>query len=106
MSFRFMRVVLFYDLPAVTFAERRIHAKFRRTLVKDGFIMLQESVYCKLALNMSYVNAIIKDVEKYKPEIGLIQILTITENQYERMIYVLGEKTSNVIDSNERIVFI
>ena len=106
MSFRFMRIVLFYDLPAVTAAERKIHAKFRRDLMKDGFYMMQESVYCKLAINQNYVSAIINGVEKYKPKKGLIQILAITENQYAKMIYILGHKSTTVLDSDERLVFI
>ena len=48
MSYRYMRVMVFFDLPTVTSANRRDYAQFRKYLVKSGFIMLQESVYCKL----------------------------------------------------------
>lgn len=47
--------------------------------------MLQESVYCKLALNGTAVNAIVDNVHKNKPEEGLIQLLTVTEKQYSKM---------------------
>ena len=51
MNYRFMRVLVFFDLPVLTAKERREYRRFRNELLKNGFIMLQESVYCKLALN-------------------------------------------------------
>ena len=48
-----MRVIVFFDLPVETSADRREYAHFRKHLVKNGFLMIQESVYSKLALNMS-----------------------------------------------------
>lgn len=45
-----MRILVFFDLPVTTGEERRAYTKFRKFLIKDGFLMLQESVYCKLAL--------------------------------------------------------
>ena len=80
-----MRVLVFFDLPVLTSENRRAYAKFRRFLLKNGFLMLQESVYCKLALNSSAVNAIVDNVHKNKPEEGLIQLLTVTEKQYAKI---------------------
>ena len=84
-----MRVLVFFDLPVLTSENRRAYAKFRRFLLKNGFLMLQESVYCKLALNSSVVNAIVDNVHKNKPEEGLIQLLTVTEKQYAKMDIIL-----------------
>lgn len=74
LSYRFMRVIVFFDLPVVTSDERRAYTQFRKFLLKSGFMMMQESVYCKLALNGSAVNALIENVKKNSPEKGLIQI--------------------------------
>lgn len=49
-----MRVLVFFDLPVVKSEHRRAYARFRKFLLKNGFMMLQESVYCKLALNGTY----------------------------------------------------
>ena len=57
-----MRVLVFFDLPVETKAERREYARFRRALVKDGFLMMQESVYCKLALNPTAARSIMDGV--------------------------------------------
>ena len=95
-----MRVLVFFDLPVLTSENRRAYAKFRRFLLKNGFLMLQESVYCKLALNSSAVNAIVDNVHKNKPEEGLIQLLTVTEKQYAKMDIILGQVKSEVLDTD------
>lgn len=56
--------------------------------------MLQESVYCKLALNGTAVNAIIDNVHRNKPQEGLVQLLTVTEKQYSKMDIIIGEMKS------------
>ena len=72
--------------------------------MKNGFIMLQESVYCKLALNGTAVNAIIDNIYKNKPQEGLVQLLTVTEKQYSKMDIIIGEVKNEVLDSDERLV--
>ena len=101
-----MRVLVFFDLPVLTSENRRAYAKFRRFLLKNGFLMLQESVYCKLALNSSAVNAIVDNVHKNKPEEVLIQLLTVTEKQYAKMDIILGQVKSEVLDTDERLVIL
>ena len=68
MSYRFMRVLVLFDLPVLTGDQRREYARFRKFLLKSGFLMLQESVYCKLALNTTVVNGIVDQIHKNKPE--------------------------------------
>ena len=46
-----MRVVVFFDLPTETAEERRDYRRFRAALLKNGFFMMQESVYSKIILN-------------------------------------------------------
>ena len=101
-----MRVLVFFDLPVLTSENRRAYAKFRRFLLKNGFLMLQESVYCKLALNSSAVNGIVDQIHKNKPEEGLIQLLTVTEKQYAKMDIILGQVKSEVLDTDERLVIL
>ncbi|WP_459592815.1 CRISPR-associated endonuclease Cas2 [Enterococcus cecorum] len=43
-----MRILVFFDLPVLSLEQRRDYRSFRKFLIKDGFIMLQESVYCKM----------------------------------------------------------
>lgn len=101
-----MRVLVFFDLPVVTGEQRRVYTRFRKFLLKSGFMMLQESVYCKLALNGTVVRGIIDNVHKNKPSEGLVQLLTVTEKQYAKMDMIVGEVKSKVLDSDERLVIL
>jgi CRISPR-associated protein Cas2 len=98
--------MVFFDLPTTTAENRREYSRFRKYLVKNGFIMLQESVYCKLALNQTVSEAITQGVRKNKPSDGLVQVLTLTEKQFSKMEIITGEVKSNILDSDERLVIL
>ena len=101
-----MRVMVFFDLPTITVEDRREYVKFRKFLLKSGFLMMQESVYTKLALNKTVADSVIANVRKNKPNRGLVQMLTVTEKQFSRMEFVCGEFNSGVLCSDERLVVI
>lgn len=101
-----MRVMIFFDLPTETAKDRKIYNKFRKFLINEGFIMLQESVYAKLALNNSIVNSIKDKINKNRPPKGIVQLLVITEKQFSSIEYIVGNKTSNVVDNTERFVLL
>ena len=101
-----MRVLVFFDLPVVTGEQRREYTKFRKFLLKSGFLMLQESVYCKLALNGTAVTGIVDNIHKNSPPEGLVQLLTVTEKQYSKMDFIVGEIKSEVLNSDERLVIL
>ena len=99
-----MRILVMFDLPVGTELERKNYRLFRKHLIKRGFLMLQESVYCKIAQNITVADAIIANVRKNRPDDGLVQVLKITEKQYSRMEYIVGESKTDVLDSDERLV--
>lgn len=99
-----MRVIVFFDLPTLSASERRQYNVFRKFLVRDGFFMMQESVYCKLAMNQLSANAIISQIKANKPTSGLVQVLTITEKQYSDIEMIVGKRESDVIETTDRTV--
>ena len=99
-----MRMMLFFDLPVVSSTDRHYYNVFHRYLIRNGFLMLQESVYSKLVLNPTAANAVLANLRKNKPPAGLIQVLCITENQFSRCEYIIGDFSSEIIDSDERLV--
>ncbi len=101
-----MRVMVFFDLPVLTDRNRKEYRDFRKFLIKSGFLMLQESVYCKLAQNGTVADTILENVKKNKPSSGLVQVLRVTEKQYAKMEFIVGENNSKVLDSDERLVII
>lgn len=104
MNYRYMRVMVFFDLPVLTAHDKREYRKFRKFLLKSGFLMLQESVYCKLAQNSTVADTIVDNVRKNKPSDGLVQLLKVTEKQYSKMEFIVGEANSDILDSDERLV--
>lgn len=104
MSFKYMRVLVFFDLPVETQAQRRAYRKFRKGLIKLGFMMFQESVYVKLVLNQTAQERVMAGVRKLKPSEGLINMMSITEKQYERIECILGSNKSDLVDTTDRLV--
>ncbi|MEG0970759.1 MAG: CRISPR-associated endonuclease Cas2 [Acidaminococcaceae bacterium] len=101
-----MRILVMFDLPVTTSVDLRAYTHFRKFLIKSGFIMLQESVYTKLALNNTVAEAVLMSIRKNKPGKGLVQMLTITEKQFARMELVVGSVNSEFVDSDERLVIL
>lgn len=99
-----MRIILFFDLPSVTKKDIREYTTFVKNLKKLGFVRMQESVFTKLALNPSIVNATIKDIKKKLPPEGIVSVLTITENQFASMEHLIGEISTDVIMSEEKVI--
>ena len=106
MSYRYMRIILFFDLPSVTYSDQKEYCKFHKFLIKNGYIMMQESVYAKLALNNSVVLSEKEKLKKNKPAKGLVQILVITEKQFSRMEYIIGNKKTDVVDTESRLIIL
>ena len=101
-----MRIILFFDLPSVTYNDQKEYSKFYKFLIKNGYIMMQESVYAKLALNNSVVLSEKEKLKKNKPAKGLVQILVITEKQFSRMEYIIGNKKTDVVDTESRLIIL
>ena len=101
-----MRVLIFFDLPTETREDRRDYSRFRKFLIKSGYMMIQESVYSKLSLNSVQTEQIIEEVKKHRPQKGSVQILSITEKQYSKMEILSGNVDTDVLNSDERLVII
>ena len=104
MRLRFMRVMVFFDLPVETVANRRAYSKFRHFLLDDGFIMMQKSVYSKVALNAAAAKSVCDNLRHHLPPDGIVQLLTITEKQFQSIDYLLGESQTEVVDTLDRFV--
>ncbi len=104
MSFRFMRLFVMFDLPTLSAAERKAYRKFRMYLVKNGFIMMQESVYTKLCLNGTAAKIMSANIKKHKPEKGIVELLIVTEKQFASMEYLVGAASEEFLSTTDRLV--
>lgn len=104
---RFMRIIVFFDMPITTPAERKAYARFRKSLIKDGYLMLQESVYVKLAIDRSAAEQITTRLKAMSPSNGIIQVLIVTERQFQSIIDINDSQVEHSeIDSTESLVIV
>ena len=99
-----MRIIVFFDLPVITVDERREYRKFRKYLISNGFMMLQESVYCKIELNAVSMQSTVNSIRLNKPPDGLVQVLKITEKQFAKMEFIVGNDNYDIINSDAKLV--
>ncbi len=104
MNNRFMRLLIFFDLPMETSKDRREYSRFHKFLIKSGFIMMQKSVYSKLVINNVTSDAVKQKVADNLPPIGVVELLEVTENQFSRIEYLVGKKQTLVEESMERLI--
>lgn len=106
MKYKVMRMICMFDLPVDTDQEKRVYRTFRKELIKEGFIMMQYSVYVRTCPNRDYCNRLEKRVQKIAPEKGNVRLLVITEKQYNDMRLIIGSKneTEKAIGAERMIV--
>jgi len=79
-----------FDLPTVTKQDKKKYARFRKDLEKDGFVMMQFSVYIRYCASLESANVHIKRVRIITPDKGKVSVLSITDKQYSNIINIWG----------------
>ncbi len=90
---RLMRILVFFDLPVKTKAEKAAAIKFRNFLLKDGYHMIQLSVYGRICNGLDSVAAHKARLRAALPTRGAVRVLVITEKQYSNIEIFLGTGT-------------
>lgn len=101
-----MRTVVFFDLPTLTFNDQRNYRRFHKFLVNEGFIMMQESVYSKICLNLGQSKYLYDRIRKVCPKDGIVEVLNVTEKQYASIEYIAGKSQNKIIDNLDRLVIL
>ena len=84
-GYRIMWIVVMFDLPVVEKKEQKAATAFRNTLLDMGFEMAQFSIYMRFCSSEKEVSTYCKRIEAALPEGGKVNILTLTDKQYERI---------------------
>lgn len=90
---KFMRMLVFFDLPVKTAGERREATRFRKFLINDGYHMLQYSVYARVCNGTDSVKKHRNRLSENLPDNGSIRLLVITEKQFESIEILIGNLT-------------
>lgn len=90
--YKTMWIFCFFDLPTETKVQRKSAATFRKELIKDGFTMLQFSVYIRHCASRENAEVHIRRVKYATPSEGLISLLVVTDKQFGQMVTLYGAK--------------
>ena len=88
-----MRMLVFFDLPVKTKAERHAATKFRSFLLNDGYHMVQYSLYARVCNGMDAVETHERRLRTQLPSNGSVRLMIVTEKQYEAVRILVGKPT-------------
>ncbi|MBF0423458.1 MAG: CRISPR-associated endonuclease Cas2 [Magnetococcales bacterium] len=80
-----MWVIALFNLPTDTKRQRQAYARFRKELLRDGFGMMQYSVYRRHCSSYENAQVHIKRMRCQVPSEGDVRFLVITDKQFARM---------------------
>jgi CRISPR-associated protein Cas2 len=86
-----MWLVAMFDLPVDTKAARREYTRFRKALLREGFMMLQYSVYARYFDSGEESDVHRARVRGALPPDGHVRLVAITDRQFGRMEVFLGQ---------------
>jgi len=104
---RYMRLLVFFDLPVTTREKRRAYTVFRRFLIQDGYDMLQWSVYGRMVNGMDAAEKHLKRLANNLPGEGSIRCLQVSEKQFASMKLLVGTKNyqEKKVNANQMLLF-
>ena len=88
-----MRLLLFYDLPMNSKRNQRVYSNFRKYLIKNGYMIIQYSIYSKIFSNRDSAIKHISVLKNNLPDKGSVRTMLVTEKQYARMQILVGNKS-------------
>ena len=89
---RFMRLLVFYDLPVVEADEKKEYTRFHKFLLRDGYDMIQFSVYARICNGPEAVDKHVRRLTGKLPPRGSVRCMQVTERQFAAIRLLVGHK--------------
>jgi CRISPR-associated protein Cas2 len=104
---RFMRLLVFFDLPVTTKEKRRFYVLFRRFLIQDGYDMIQWSVYGRMVNGIDNAEKHLKRLSYNLPPEGSVRCLQVSEKQFANMRLLVGRRgfQEKKVNANQLLLF-
>lgn len=102
-AYHIMWLFVFFDLPTNTAKERKHAAQFRKTLEKDGFTMMQFSVYIRHCASKENLIVHENRIKGSLPPAGNVSILSITDKQFGDMRTYYGQSENRKLDVPQQL---
>lgn len=94
-AYRTMWIMVFFDLPTETKAERKAASQFRKSLLDDGFEMFQFSVYTRFCASRENSAVHMERIKSRLPEKGKVAMMQITDKQFGMIELFYGKKEAD-----------
>lgn len=104
-GYRVMWTLVMFDLPVTTAEARRAYTRFRKSLLEQGFVMLQYSVYARCNDSEEKAETIADRVRSNLPPKGQIRLLQLTDKQFGRMQVFFGKMSQPTEEPYEQLEF-
>ena len=85
-GYQLMWMLVTFDLPVETKAQRAAATKFRLALLDLGFEMSQLSNYLRFCNGKEQFESYVRKIESHLPELGDVYIFQFTDRQYENIV--------------------
>ena len=102
-AYHVMWLFVFFDLPTNSKKERKYASRFRKSLIDDGFTMMQYSVYTRHCASRESADVHIKRVKNNIKKLGQISILMITDKQYGNILNFWGSKENPLAEAPKQL---
>lgn len=104
-KYRMAWVLVCFDLPVGTKEERKAAADFRKELLRDGYIMMQYSVYARPCGSADRVETQVRRLKPKIPAKGEVRSLIISDAQWGRMIVMRSQQPIEAEKLPEQLLF-
>lgn len=104
-QFRMAWVLIFFDLPVRTSEQRKIATQFRKDLIRDGYFMVQYSVYARPCGSADRVDTQVRRIKSHIPPGGEVRSMIITDAQWGRMKIYRNNTPVNPEQMPEQMLF-
>ncbi len=105
-KYRMAWVLVFFDLPVGTPEERKAAANFRKDLLREGYFMVQFSVYARPCGSADRVETQVRRLKPMIPPKGEVRSLVISDAQWGRMLVMRSQKKAGAEKPPEQLVFL
>lgn len=99
-----MWIFAMFDLPVNTRKARKRYTRFRKTLVRDGFSMLQYSVYARYCASEESAAAHRRRIRAALPPDGYVRVLAVTDRQFGKMENYVGKSSAPLEEAPSQLM--
>ncbi|MBE6389981.1 MAG: CRISPR-associated endonuclease Cas2 [Lentisphaerae bacterium] len=99
-----MWLMTMFDLPTISKEEKKEYTRFRKYLLREGFIQLQYSVYAKFLASRENSRKYYRYIQEIVPPGGYVRLLMVTDKQFGDMVSLYGTKIEEVEHKPEQLL--